>query len=258
VVILKKDLLIAILATFCITAILFTAIPIRSTPGPGEYDPWIDTNDDGILNYEDLFNLASRYGTFGTPINKTDLLLQLQSKIDSLNATLISLTGRVEALEAPESVTTERLANDSVTSVKLASEAIPHATRYSTYETSRTSTEYGDMIASVKGTFPFIIITYMTVTVTVERPSLLWIMFSTQARNDGGQPTWVRAWINDAEAAGPAEVRLTSSTSYSSYACNFIYSANTPGSYSIMIQWKVDGGTGYVDNRALAVIALPT
>jgi len=98
--ILKKDLIIAVLATFCLTSILFTAIPIRSAPGPGEYDPWIDTNDDGIINYEDLFNLASRYGTFGTSINKTDLLLQLQSKIESLNASVLDLEARVDTLEA--------------------------------------------------------------------------------------------------------------------------------------------------------------
>jgi len=252
---LKKNLIFAILATFCLTAILFTAIPIRSTPGPGEYDPWIDTNDDGIINYEDLFNLASRYGTFGTAINKTDLLLQLQSKIDILNATLISLTGRVEALEAPESVTTERLANDSVTSVKLAPEAIPYATRSSSYETSTTDTEYTSMIAGIRPGIPPLI-TFMAVTVTVERASRLWIMFSAQARNTAVEPTWVRAWINGEEAASPAEVQLTTYSSYCSYACNFVYYA-AAGTYTIMIQWKVDGGTGYVDNRALAVIALP-
>jgi len=56
-----------------------------------EYDPWVDMNDDGIIDIFDLVTLAQRFGTIGTPINKTALLLELQSRIDSLNASLLDL-----------------------------------------------------------------------------------------------------------------------------------------------------------------------
>ena len=81
----------AVLATFCLTSVLFSVIPIRSPATDGEYDPWIDTNDDGIINYQDLGNLATRFGTSGIPINKTDLLLELQARIDMLNSTLSNI-----------------------------------------------------------------------------------------------------------------------------------------------------------------------
>jgi hypothetical protein len=81
----------AVLATFCLTSVLFSVIPIRSPATDGEYDPWIDTNDDGIINYQDLGNLATRFGMSGTPINKTDLLLELQARIDVLNSTLSNM-----------------------------------------------------------------------------------------------------------------------------------------------------------------------
>jgi len=257
--ILKKDLMVAILATFCLTAILLTAIPIRSAPTPGEYDPWIDTNDDGILNYEDLFNLASRYGTFGAPINKTDLLLQLQSKIDSLNASFLDLEARVNALEAPGSVTTDKIANGSITNVKLDDNAVPFDYITSTTQKNTDSGDWVDMPAYTWfRPFPLLPITvYMSVSVTVDRPSHLWIMFSTDAYSDGGMYLYARALVNDA-GVSPSDYVLTREPTYwTSCACNFYYKANAAGTYTVKIQWKVDGGTGYVGSRSLAVIALP-
>jgi len=90
-VISNKKMIAAVLATFCLTSVLFSVVPIRSPTTDGEYDPWIDTNDDGIINYQDLGNLATRFGTSGTPINKTDLLLELQARIDMLNSTLTNI-----------------------------------------------------------------------------------------------------------------------------------------------------------------------
>jgi len=44
----KKDLIIAIVGTFCLTSTLFTMmIPTRSQTSNGTYDPWYDLNDDG-------------------------------------------------------------------------------------------------------------------------------------------------------------------------------------------------------------------
>jgi len=58
-------------------------LPTRSSPA-GEYDPWLDINDDGTINILDVANVASAYGTSGTPINKTALLLELQSRVEAL------------------------------------------------------------------------------------------------------------------------------------------------------------------------------
>jgi len=71
-----------------------------SGSGTNGYDPWVDLNDDGNIDYNDLYIFARAYGSSGTPINKTALLLELLSRIDSLNASLIALESRVEALEA--------------------------------------------------------------------------------------------------------------------------------------------------------------
>jgi len=49
-----------------------------------EYDPWADTNDDGLIDIRDITHLAMKFGTSGTPINKTDLLLELQSRVEAL------------------------------------------------------------------------------------------------------------------------------------------------------------------------------
>ena len=239
--ILKKDLIIAVLATFCLTSILFTAIPIRSAPSPGEYDPWIDTNDDGIINYEDLFNLASRYGTLGTPINKTNLLLEL-------NATVEDLLSRVEALEAPESVTTDRIADSAVTNEKLAAEAIPFASVSGTTTTTTTSTGgvWEDMDA-------------MSVTVTFNQTSHLLIVFTLMAStNPAGNNIRVRALVG-AQPALPIEYQLLcDSTAYDTWSCSFYKSSVDSGTYTVKIQWWVSGGMGYAHiRRVLTVIALP-
>jgi hypothetical protein len=80
----KKDLIIAVLCTFCLTSALFMVLSTKSSSGIGEYDPWIDPNDDGAINYLDGILLGAIWGTSGTPINKTALLLELQSRIANL------------------------------------------------------------------------------------------------------------------------------------------------------------------------------
>jgi hypothetical protein len=90
----KKDIAVAILATFCLTSTLFMVIPIRSqvsTNSANEYDPWIDTNDDGIIDIFDIAALALAFGAEGTPINKTALLLELQNRLDELEERVLFL-----------------------------------------------------------------------------------------------------------------------------------------------------------------------
>jgi hypothetical protein len=68
-------------------------------PAPeGEYSPWGDLNDDGIINIFDIVWLSSRYGTTGTPLNVTELLLELDMRVDVLNASMLSLEEQVALL----------------------------------------------------------------------------------------------------------------------------------------------------------------
>lgn len=99
----KRDLVIAVLCTFCLTFTLFTILPAGSNykaSSIGEYDPWTDLNDDGIIDYLDISMAARAFGATGTPINKTALLLELLTKIDSLNATNLELQSEVDLLNS--------------------------------------------------------------------------------------------------------------------------------------------------------------
>lgn len=97
--VIKKDLVIAVLATFCLTFALFTVLPTRSsTTNEPKYDPWADLNDDGIIDIYDVTWLCTMYDTTGTPINKTALLYEvnatfteLLSRISNLNASLLDM-----------------------------------------------------------------------------------------------------------------------------------------------------------------------
>lgn len=83
----RKDLIVAVLATFCLTATLFMVVPTRSasTQSDGlQYDPWKDINDDGKLDILDVVQITSQYGAQGTPINKTQMLLDLQNRVKVL------------------------------------------------------------------------------------------------------------------------------------------------------------------------------
>lgn len=91
---------------YFLTATLISAVllTIFFTPPSNQqedvYNPWIDTNDDGVIDASDLFELSKVYGTSGEAINKTALLLELQDKIDSLNTSLGELEDKVSVLEA--------------------------------------------------------------------------------------------------------------------------------------------------------------
>jgi hypothetical protein len=78
----KKDLIIVVLATFCLTCSMFIVLPRSSqniipTPSsssqstsssdPNPYDPWCDVNHDGKISILDVVDVTSRYGTAGDP-----------------------------------------------------------------------------------------------------------------------------------------------------------------------------------------------
>jgi len=62
-------------------AFLLTATLLVGVTSSAEYDPWMDVNDDGIIDIVDIVNLAIRFGEEGTPINKTELLLDLLERV---------------------------------------------------------------------------------------------------------------------------------------------------------------------------------
>jgi hypothetical protein len=80
----KKYVIMAVLASFMLTGALFIVIPTRSSPGPGEYNPWADINGDGTVDIYDAILLANSFETSGTPINKTETLADLQLRVDRI------------------------------------------------------------------------------------------------------------------------------------------------------------------------------
>lgn len=90
------------LATVCLIfslAVTFLAILINTVGSQPliPYDPWYDLNDDGAINILDMKLVKLAFGSSGTPINKTALLLEL-------NASVAELEARVGAIEVANSL----------------------------------------------------------------------------------------------------------------------------------------------------------
>ena len=55
--------------------VLLTVVPIRSgSPGAGEYDAWLDWNDDGEIDIKDVSRVARAFGTSGQNVSKASLM----------------------------------------------------------------------------------------------------------------------------------------------------------------------------------------
>lgn len=89
----KKDLVIAVLTTFCLTSTLFMIE--RAISSGSQYDPWKDVNDDGSINIIDISMVAKLFGTTGTPINKTQML-----DLAAIEARVAALETRAQVLES--------------------------------------------------------------------------------------------------------------------------------------------------------------
>jgi len=126
-------LLNVILTVVLLTSLLANAAIDRSETATKEYDPWKDMNLDGKINILDLVILAGYFGTEGTPINTTDLLLKLQARVDSLNASLIEHQARINILNASNIELQSRI--NSLNALLLDLEAYL-TTRITTLETS--------------------------------------------------------------------------------------------------------------------------
>jgi len=68
--------------------------------GVGDYDPWADINDDGKIDMRDVYVVARKFGTTGTPINKTALLLELLRRIELLEANMTEMKTTIIELNA--------------------------------------------------------------------------------------------------------------------------------------------------------------
>jgi uncharacterized coiled-coil protein SlyX len=117
----SKNMIITMTIAFCFIASMFMVIPIRSQ-APGQYDPWLDINDDGRMSMDEIVAATTAFGATGNPINKTELLIQvnatyagLLSEIDSLNSSLLSLQAylnmRITILEVMVGEQQVRIAN---------------------------------------------------------------------------------------------------------------------------------------------------
>jgi hypothetical protein len=68
--------LVAILLAFCISSIVFVALPIRSQTTP-VYDPWADVSGpiagqpDGVINMRDIAYEITLFNTHGNPIDRS-------------------------------------------------------------------------------------------------------------------------------------------------------------------------------------------
>ncbi|MEM3783964.1 MAG: hypothetical protein QXY88_02890 [Candidatus Bathyarchaeia archaeon] len=237
-----KSYLIALLLSALVLTFAFT--PLSGSQVIRQYDPWADINDDGKIDARDITYLVINFGTSGTPINKTQLLLEILAKIEALEA-------RVNALEA----------NYSVTNIKLAPYAIPFNSTYSHSYAEVGSTWY-DMPD-------------MKITINISRPSCLLILFSAQIWHttwDINIPmyVYVRALVDNIPAL-PYWVAITPYTSpelawpanhrhallLGARSFNFYSQSVSEGVHTVAIQWCTSDGLGAVAYRTLIVIALP-
>lgn len=108
------------LATFLLASLFFVnATTSISNLATGEYDPWADLNDDGLINIFDVVEVAGKYGTSGEPfaakaalaydsewLNITDKQGQYFNIAHNLNTTdfFVDIQGKTTLGGAPHQV----------------------------------------------------------------------------------------------------------------------------------------------------------
>ena len=79
------------------------AVPISANEqqtSTGEYDPWLDSDHNGIIDIFDIVRLCNIYGTTGTPLNTTQLLLDLNTSLTELDLEIQDLQYQISNLES--------------------------------------------------------------------------------------------------------------------------------------------------------------
>jgi len=261
----KKDLVIVALLTFCLTVTLFMILPTRSQTGP-EYDPWTDLNDDGVIDSTDLGMMGAAWGSYGTPMNKTALLLELQSRIDSLNDSLLNLEAYLEARIDSLNGTVQSLDERIGVLEYNFSTLNPYVISY--------NSTYSDAWDGTTETLNWVDMSSTSVGFSLNTTCYLLIMFSADSYNNNGNAdyvTYIQALVDSTVALPGGWITLTPSMSNSlgnpyvhrhyittmAYSYNFYEPSVPAGNHTIKIQWRVTGGTGYVFQRTLTVLALP-
>lgn len=239
----RRNTITALIIVFCFTASLFMVIPTRSATSP--YDPWIDSNDDGKINLQDLVLLANSYGTTGTPINKTALLLDLEERMDALNASLLSLqeyfNARITTLEATVGEQQVRIADleNEVAVLNASGRAlIAEAHSYPYVQTS--SVTWVDM-QGMNASLP---------PEAAQRSCMLLIILSGEGRtSELGPYAKVRAMVSGPELpwtlVSPTESMWITSNGMQYYTLTF-FMTNALGYDAVKFQWYYSASVGYV------------
>lgn len=240
----------AILSSLGIVSILLGSLfyyNMVQAQDAGKYDPWADLNDDGTINILDFAHLATKFLTSGEPINKTGLLLELETRVEALESTVLALESVTDGLSTNVD-TVNTLISDLEGTVNILE------THNETYSSTLES------ISGYSAIFNWQDIQDMEVEITLETDATLLIVFSAQASITGtGQAMYVRAIIDSTQANPSTGVTLTRSPEWASYSYTFYSSGVSSGTHTVKIQWKLHDelGSGQVTLRTLAVIALP-
>ena len=102
----KREMAASVVGAFCLATALFSSVWIAGSAG--DWDPWMDVDENGIVNMLDLYYVAQKYGTSGIPITKeaveydsgwiniTDKCGQYFNITHNLNSTdiMVDITGK--------------------------------------------------------------------------------------------------------------------------------------------------------------------
>lgn len=108
----RKKVALVGLVTFCLVTSIFAVNPTRSQYGAtsdGEANPWVDINDDGVIDIFDLVAIALAFGSDAPAINKTELLLQANDTYTRLMVTFTDLNQTVSDLKISNSTIWDKI-----------------------------------------------------------------------------------------------------------------------------------------------------
>jgi len=231
----------------------------------------VDLFSKGLASKIDLLNaslveLGNRISILEAQVTiMNSAIIQLEILYDNLNASLTSQQSRIDILNSTLTSRLDELENrlDALESSKL----VWNSTYLGSAATTET-TMWRDVANSTHT---------LSVSIGVNRTSYLLVMFSTMAYNYGSDgvisnqiyaqavlntqvlyPTWLRVNPTVEEVGWFGLAYHHHMLTYGTYSYNFQPQLVNAGNHTVKMQWRVDGGTGYLLGSALTVIALPT